>query len=130
MEEVREVSVNEFIKSFVTTSYLQEQRIFKIFDIWNYLLKCCQFNYSDEESFMELINETEALLENMVSDRILSYVYSDYGMFRIEDKIDVMGYASHNKEYIEDMVKAFLAITGGLPFGMMRIVPSKTNIKK
>ncbi len=130
----REITVSELIKSFVTTSYLQEQRIFKFIDIWKYFAKCYQFSrsdYNDEISFVELVDEAERVVDDMINDGTLSFVYSsgEYGMYRIEDKIDYIEFSHHDKEYISDMVRVFLAINGGNPFGV-KIVPTKTNIKK
>ena len=132
MEEKREVSIRNFIKMFVTISYLQEQRFFKFEDIWKYVKRC--YECSDEKyckniSFEELIDEAEKIIADMLQDGTISYVYPDgsWGMYHVNDKVSFIDIIDNSKEYLEDMKKVFLDIHGGEP---LLLTLSESNIKK
>ena len=119
MEERRIISVSELIKMFVSTSFLQEQRIFKFSDIYHYIDRC--FEKGKEEgcqtdTLIDLIHEAEKTVEDLLNAGVISYVYPDgsWGMYHIE-KVDYKELANHDKEYVSDMVKIFLDINGGAP---------------
>ncbi len=133
MEEKRVISVNELIKMFVASSYLQEQRIFKFSDIYQYIERCyikgteegCQ-----KDLFPYLIDEAGEAIEDMINEGIITNLYQDgsWGMYHIEDKVNYMELASHDKEYVNDMIKVFLDINGGAPL-YVTLVNSKRNQK-
>ncbi len=134
MEERREMNVNEFINTYVTISYLQEQRIFKLTNILKYIERCCLYDNIKEYknvSLEELINETKEVITDMINDGIISYVYNNgqYGMYRINDKVDYMALTKQDKDYVADMIRVFLDINGGAA-KYVSLTPSKTNIKK
>ena len=134
MEEKRELNVSEFVKMFVTVSYLQEQRIFKFTDIWKYVEKChqhCNTEFYEKTYFPELIDEVEQTIDDMLDNGILSNVYTSggYGMYRISDKVDYTELAKQDKEYVADMVRIFLDINGGASM-IVKLSPTKSNIKK
>ena len=134
MKERRTISVDELIRSFVRISYLQEQRIFKFKDIWQFIHNCynCSYQeYHDGENYRKLIDDAEIVIEDMLNNGEISYVYpnGENGMYHIENKIDYMELTHCDKEYIKDMVKVFLCINGGNPTEVT-LTPSRTNIKK
>ena len=134
MEEKRAISVSELIKMFVITSYLQEQRIFKFSDIYQYMDRCyisgkeegCQ-----KDLLPSLVDEAQETIEDLLSEGIISNVYPDgaWGMYRVEDKVNYKELANQDKEYVCDMVKIFLDINGGAPLYVI-LVNSKNKAKK
>ena len=132
MEE-RRISVDELIRMFVATSYLQEQRIIKFSDIYQYIERCHQKGKEEgcqRYNLMELIDEAQETVEDLLNDGVLSYVYPDgsCGMYRVEEKVDYMELASQDQEYVTDMVKVFLDINGGAPL-YVTLVNSKSKQK-
>ena len=78
-----------------------------------------------------LIDEAQEVIEDMLSEGIISYVYQDgsWGMYHIEDKVNYKELANHDEKYVSDMVKVFLDINGGAPL-YVTLVNSKRNQKK
>ena len=131
--EKKEITVKELVKMFVAMSYLNEQRIFSFYKLYRYIENCYQIEddlYHLEVFFPNLINEAEEIINDMINDEVISYVYpnGEYGMCRINNKIDFLELAKLDKEYLEDMRNVFLSINGGKPY-MMSLKLSKPRSK-
>jgi hypothetical protein len=120
----KKISVDELVRMFVANSYLNEQRIFKFSDIYKYIERCYELDddsYHNEVLFPYLIHEAEETIEDMLNNEVISYVYPEgnYGMYRVNNKIDFLELAKLDKEYLEDMRNVFLDINGGKAFAMV-----------
>ena len=132
MEEKREMSVKELIKMFVTISYFQEVRIFKFHDIYNYIFNCyfhSSGEYQEEIKFEDLFGEAFEVIEELINDETLSYVYSDGtgGLYRVNNTNEFFEITNYPEDYIKDMNKVFLDILGGEP---MEVTLTLSNSKK
>ena len=112
MEKRRKVSVKELVKMFVAISYLQEQRIIKYSDIYQYIYTNYPYSKCD---FTALRDEAKETIEELVGDGTLSVIYSNDsgGIYRVNDKINFLELSKYSKDYIEDMNMAFFDIIGG-----------------
>ena len=109
MEKRRKVSVKELVKMFVAISYLQEQRIIKYSDIYQYIYTNYPYSKCD---FTALRDEAKETIEELVGDGTLSVIYSNDsgGIYRVNDKINFLELSKYSKDYIEDMDMAFFDI--------------------
>ena len=115
------ITVDELVRMFVAISYIHEQRIFKFIDIYKYIERCYQYeddSYRDRILFPDLISEAGEVVDELVKDETLSYVYpdGDYGMYRINNKIDILELAKLDNDYLADMIQIFFDILGGMPY--------------
>ena len=120
MKGKRKISVRELIKMFTATSYLQEVRLFTFSDIYKYILWCYS-NSSDEYTnkldFNELIDEAQEVIDELLKDGVISYVYEDgsCGLYRVNDKINFLEINELDEDYIKDMNDVLFNIHGGKP---------------
>ena len=107
--EIRTVSVKELVKMFVAISYLQEQRIIKYGDIYDFIND--MIVYTDVE-FNDLIDEALDTLDELESDGTLSRLYPNRGprLYRVNDKINIFEISKYPEDYLKDMNKAFFDI--------------------
>ena len=105
----RTVSVKELVEMFVAISYLQEQRIIDYSDIYDFIDD--NQKYTDVE-FIDLIDEAVSTLNELVNDGILSNLYpnKEYGLYRVNDKIDFLELSKHSEDYLQYMNKIFFDI--------------------
>lgn len=118
MEE-KEISVKELVKMIPVVGYLQEVRLFTFGSIYNYITYCYKHSGEEysEEKWVALINEAEEAIEELLNDGIISYVYPEglCGLYRVNDKIDLLEVSKLNQDYLKDMTDVLLDIHGGEP---------------
>ena len=107
--EIRTVSVKELVKMFVAISYLQEQRIIKYGDIYDFIND--MIVYTDVE-FNDLIDEALDTLDELERDGTISKLYSNKGYrdYRVNDKVNILEISKYPKDYLKDMNIAFFDI--------------------
>ena len=129
MEKEIEISVSEFIKTFVAISYYQEARVFNFTQIFSYIYWCHEHS-NKEYQLDDLIKEAEDTLEELINDGTLSLLYSEdsHKLYRVNVKKDFIELSKYPKKYLDEMNKAFLYIHGG-ELTILKLVLSKTKQK-
>ena len=94
MEKVERISIDDFMSMFIAVSFLQEQRIFSIESLKNYLRNF--YNVSDET-----IDELDKIIIKMEEAKMLSKIPNHDSLYRIGKNIPFERIVSSNYEYAD-----------------------------
>lgn len=135
LEKEIKMDIKTFIQMYIAIGYLEEQRLFSIDKIREYIN--CVYErdgikeYHEEVFYLDLVNEAVIVLNQLTKEGILSIVYHsdfdgryDQTEYRITNKVNYVDIIMNNYEYFEDMKKVFHGMQGGEK-RYIKLYPSK-----
>ena len=103
-------------------------------DIYEYIERCYENednSYHDEVLFPDLINEAGDVVDELIEDKTLSYIYpnGDFAMYYINNETNFIELSKLDKDYVDDMKNVFYDIIGGMPY-MVTLKLSRPSKRK
>ncbi len=100
MEKVEKISIDDFMSMFVAVSYLQEQRLFSIDSLKNYL-----YNFYCVDK--DVLKQLDEIIIKMEASNMIAKVANYDGLYRIGNNIPFERIVSSNYEYADGMRNFF-----------------------
>ncbi len=102
MEKIEKISTNQLMSMFIAVSYLQEQTIFNIESLKNYI---CAFAFYDDND--AVISQIDSIINEMLENKIISKLPNSDNLYRISNRVPFKEIIDTNGEYLDGMTKFF-----------------------
>ena len=100
MEKIEKISIEDFMSMFIAVGYLQEQRLFNIESLKNYL----RIFYAVDDN---IVNQIDFIAQKMEEAEMITKVDQYSGLYRISSNIPFERIISSNYEYADGMRNFF-----------------------